>query len=306
MTTRTPRSTQPRRWTSLALTSATLGLAAASPLFGGGVTLPHLPTPQTLPLTLVQEAEGEGGEAASPASTAAEGEGGEAAAPAATEGGEGGEAGATTDLPEDVAYLTQLSLVEGHMRAAALLYAKGQADDAIGLSYHPEAEMMDEVRARLAAHGAADITPAMTAFSEAMEQGADQATVTARLADIQAAIAAGQAVEADELPTRFAALTALVKAAEHEYEESIAEGTVQDVMAWHESWAFLEVARSLATALATHPDAKAAAAAAKVLTALDGAAPAFGDLQAATPLAGDAGILSAVAGRVELAASQVR
>lgn len=292
-----PRPAQPRRWTTLALTSATLGLTAASPLFGGGITLPHPPAPQTLPLTLAQES-GEGGEAAS--ETQAEAEGGAAAV---SEGGEGGEAGATAELPADVGYLTELALVEGHLRAAALLYSKGQTDDAIGLSYHPEAEMMDAVRDHLAEHGAADITPAMVAFSEAMEQGADQATVQARLADVQAAIAAAAAVEADELPTRFAALTALTKAAAHEYSESIEGGAVSDVMAWHEAWAFLQVARDLATALTA---TSAAAPATKILAALDTAAPAFGDLAAATPLAGDPAILLGIAARVELAASQVR
>ncbi|EKE18050.1 MAG: hypothetical protein ACD_10C00149G0002 [uncultured bacterium] len=42
----------------------------------------------------------------------------------------------------------------GHLLAADALYRKGLVDDAIGLSYHPEAEMMEEVRANLAAHGA--------------------------------------------------------------------------------------------------------------------------------------------------------
>ena len=275
---RQPRPAQPRRWTSSLAVGATITLAAMPAL----AATANRPAPISLatPDTQVWLAQ--------------------------AEGGEGGEAGATADLSPDIAYLTQLALVEGHLRAAALLYEKGQPDEAIGLSYHPEAEMMDEVRANLAAHGAADITPAMTAMSQAMEAGADLATVTARLGDLHALIAAATAPEDEKVRTRFDAIVALTKAAAHEYEESLGTDAVEDVMAWHEAWAFLQIARDLATALSALPDAKAAAAGAKIVTALDAAAPAFGDLMAATPLVGDPGILLAVAGRVELAASQVR
>jgi dihydroxyacetone kinase DhaKLM complex PTS-EIIA-like component DhaM len=294
MSDRTPRPLQPRRWSSLALAGATAGLTAASPGFGQFV--PQAAQAITgAPVVLVDAQGGETGEAT------------KTAQPQATaEGGEGGEAGATVGAPPDEAYLADVAIVEGHMRAAVLLYSKGQKDDAVALSYHPEAEMMDGVRAALVAHGAADFTPQMTALSQAMEAGADQAAVQAAFADLHAAIAAAAAVEAHQTKTRCAALVLLVKAAAAEYAGAIVDGKVEDGMAFHESWAFIQIARDQAADLAGLADAKVAKAAGKVVEGLKGADAAFGDITAKDLVPQDAGILLAVAGRVELAASQVR
>ena len=125
------------------------------------------------------------------------------------EGGEGGEAGAVADATADVAYLGRLAIVEAHLQAARDLYAKGQVDDAIGLSYHPEAEMMDQVRQDLIAHHVADITPAMTAFSQTLEAGADLPQVDAALAAVSAAIRAAR--QTDNLRDQFDAVVVLLK-----------------------------------------------------------------------------------------------
>ena len=220
------------------------------------------------------------------------------------EGGEGGEAGAVAEVGADVAYLAELAIVEGHLVAAMDLYRKGMADEAADLSRHPEAEMMDEVRQRLADHGAADVTPAMAALSAAMEAKADLPTVEAALAAAQAAFAAAALPEAGDLRTRADALVAFVKAAAHEYEGSTEGGTVGDVMAYHEAHAFIEVARNLATVLAAEPAAKTQAE--KALAALAEADEAFGDMTKTELEAKDPAILLAVAAKVELVLSSVR
>lgn len=267
-----PRATHPRLWRSLALASAaaSLGLPAAAPSdaapFDGGATL-----------WLV-----------------------------AGEGGEGGEAGAVAGLPSDAAYLARLAIVEGHLLAAATLYAKGQTDEAVGLSYHPEAEMMDEVRAQIAAHGLADITPAMEAFSASLEAGAAQAEVEAALAAVSAAIAAAGAGAEGDGRTRLDAIVALLQAAAHEYAGSIEGGQVTDPLAFHEAQAFVVVARMRASGLAQAADPALATAASRALDALATADEAFGDIMAPDLVARDPAILLGVAARVELVASSVR
>lgn len=215
------------------------------------------------------------------------------------EGGEGGEAGAVADLAGEVAFLAELALVEGHLWAARDLYAKGQVDDAIGLSYHPEAEMMDQVRQDLIAHHAADITPAMTAFSQSLESGAPLADVDAALAAVSATISAARQIGTPR--EHFDAVVALLKAAAHEYAGSIQGGKVDDVLAYHESYAFTAIARARLGELAP-----SATPAAKALTTLEDAAQAYGDMATMDLVAADASILAAVAARVELLASQVR
>lgn len=270
-----PRPTNPRRWTGLAVASITL--AATSPAIAQ-IRLPDLaiytPAPDAQ-LWTVQ-----------------------------AEGGEGGEAGAVAGVAPDVAYLAQLSIVEGHLVAAANLYAKGMVDEAIGLSYHPEAEMMDAVRESLTAHGAADFTPQMTAFSAALEAGAAMTEVDAALTAFRTAVAAATATGSTEPRVRIDAMVTVLRAAASEYAGSIEAGAVSDVMAYHEAHAFVAVARDLAKTLTSDP--KTAAAAEKALTAMTAADEAFGDMALTTVEARDPAILLGVAARAELAASAVR
>lgn len=270
-----PRVTQPRRWSGLAI--ASVSLAVAGPAIAQ-VRLPDLAIytpPVEAQLWTVQ-----------------------------AEGGEGGEAGAVAGVSPDVAYLAQLSIVEGHLLAASDLYAKGMVDDAVGLSYHPEAEMMDVVRASLAAHGATDFTPQMAAFSAKLEAGAPASEVAAALADFRTAVAAAAAPEAGELRVRFDAMVTVLRAAAAEYTGSIEGGAVSDVMAYHEAHAFVAIARDLAQGLTADP--KSTPAAEKALAAMVAADEAFGDITSTTAEARDPAILLGVAARVELAASMVR
>lgn len=269
--------TTPRRWNSLVLTAATISLAGSA---AAQMKPPSLPMPHW---------------AAPPAG---------AQLWTVAEGGEGGEAGAVAEASPDLAYLGQLAIVEGHLLAARDLYAKGQTDDAIGLSYHPEAEMMDAVRESLTAHGAADITPAMQAFSAALEAGAPLDKVEAKLADVRAVIAAAEAAKATTPRLRFDAALLLLKAAAAEYTGSIEGGEVSDVMAYHEAHAFVETAGLRLAELAK--DATAKAAVEKVLAVLPSADEAFGDMSKTEVEARDPAILAALAARAELYASQVR
>jgi hypothetical protein len=270
---KSPRPTNPRRWTTLAAASVSLAVGAPG---HAEVHLPQLaiykPQQQDAQLWLAQ-----------------------------AEGGEGGESGAVADTSLPETYLAQLSIVEGHLIAAAELYRNGMKEDAIALSHHPEAEMMDAVRAALAAHGAKDITPEMQAFSAAMEADEPTEAVDAALVNVREAIAAAQASEASAVKTRFAALTLLVKAASEEYAGSLAEGKVDDLMAYNEAHAFILSARDLATGL----QAVAEKPAGRILEALKGADEAFGDLTSATPEARDPAILAAIAAKVELIGNSV-
>jgi hypothetical protein len=277
MTRPVPRPAHPRRLSATLLTGAALGLAVSTAGVAGPDQGPAL-IAKVLPerLWLAQ-----------------------------AEGGEGGEAGAVAGAAPDVAYLAQLAIVQGHLAAAAALYRKGLVDEAIGLSYHPEAEMMDEVREGLAARGMADISPSMTAFSETMERGAGPDEVDAALAAVAAAVAAAGAPVDPKLRDRFDAVVVLLRAAAAEYAESTEGGTVGDVTPYFEAYGFVSVARDMAAALAAVPDARASAAGTKALDALAGADEAFGDLATGDPVARDPAILLAVAARVELIASSV-
>ncbi|MGO4909182.1 hypothetical protein ACEN2J_12735 [Pseudorhodobacter sp. W20_MBD10_FR17] len=222
---------------------------------------------------------------------------------AQAEGGEGGEAGAVAGVDVDTAYLVRLAIVQGHLIAAEALYEKGLTDEAIGLSYHPEAEMMDDVRQSLAAHGQEDFTPAMQVFSEFMESGAPATEVHAALIAFQAAVDGVINAAVPDAKQRFAVAVAILKAAAAEYTGSIEGGAVTDILAYNEAQAFIDVAREMVGQAGG--DAKLDALVVRALAAMDPSAEAFG-MADGTFTANDPAILLGVAARVELIGSQVR
>ena len=268
MTMTTPRPVTARRWTGLLLATTALGAGVAE----ARMASPILVQDQTLWL-------------------------------AQAEGGEGGEAGAVAGVNPEAAYLVRLAIVEGHLIASAALYEMGMVDDAIGLSYHPEAEMMEEVRSSLAERGQADFTPAMQQFSATMEQGASAAETRQALIDFQKKVDA--AIEADkpDAKLRFAVAVAVLKAAAAEYSGSIEGTEVTDAMAYNEAQAFVGIARKLLEPLIA--DTPLARLATRAQAAMDQAKEAFGAANGAF-IANDPAILMSVAARVELLASQVR
>lgn len=221
---------------------------------------------------------------------------------AQAEGGEGGEAGAVAEAPADLAFLARLHIVEGHLRGAVSLYHQGLKDEAIGVAYHPEAEMMDEVRADLAARGLADFTPQLAAVGTAIEAGAAPEAVDAAMADLARAIATSAAPEAAEKRLRADALVLLMRAAASDYANALAAPGTIDLVPYAEAHGFVMTARDRAAELAGDADPAVAAAAQKMLAAITTAEPLFN----APAVAGDPALLLAAAARIELSASGVK
>ena len=271
--TKSPRATQPRVWTSLALATVTL---ASSPAVAD---LRPAPVTLAMPQARIWLAQAEGGEA--------------------------GEAGITAEAPEDAAYLAELMIVQGHMQAARDLYALGEKDKAVELSKHPEEEgTLAALQAQIAKNHAQDVSDEIANLTDTMAKGASQQDVDAAAAQVEQAFAAAASVKDTELRARFDAVVLLVKAAAGEYQASITDGKVEDLMGWHEAWSFIVIARAQLQDLSGL--ALTAKAAPKALKALEEVNAAFGDPMAATPLAGDAQIVLGVAAKLELIASAVR
>ena len=266
-----PRRVRPRTWATLSIAGAALGAA---------VTGTAAAAPPVAP------------------------QGGEQLWRVQAEGGEAGEGGMVAEAAPELAYLGRLALVEGHIRGAVLLYDAGLRDEAVGLAGHPEAEMMDEVRADLAARGKADFSATLDAVGVAMAEGADTAAVAAALDRLTVAIAA--AGEVPDITSRLRAdlIVALTRAAAQEYEGSIKDGAVDDLFAYVEAQGFIAVARDQAAMLAA--DAAAADVAARIDAALAATGSVFGGLETGRPLAGDPGVIFSAAATAELAAYRLK
>lgn len=196
-------------------------------------------------------------------------------------------------------------IIQGHMQAARDLYVMGDAAKAVELSKHPQEEgTLAELQAQIAKYTTQDVADEIGALTDAMAKGASQADVDLAASHVDQAFAAAASVKDTEVRARFDAVVLLVKAAAGEYQASITDCKVKDLMGWHEAWSFVNIARAELHDLSGLPlSAKAAPKALKALEEVDAA---FGDPMAAVPRAGDAQILLGAAAKLELIASSVR
>ena len=271
---RTPRKVEPRRWTSLTMAGAALGVALAGPAQAAGTGEFGAHGPEKLWL-----AQSEGGE-----------------------GGEGGEAGHDEDMDAAVELLTDLGLIEGHLRAGITLYQAGLADQAITHMKHPQSEIYTELEAHLDQFGAPGFADELTALATAVEGGAPigdaEAAFAAALTRIEEARSHAHAGGAGEA----ASVLGLVRVAAEEYHIGIVDGAVSNLHEYQDAWGFVQVARSVAEQMAGEDDVAERAFGEKALAALDEVAPALPGVSPEGKPLGDAGMLLAAAAKIELAA----
>jgi hypothetical protein len=246
---------------------------------------------------------GESGEAA--AESGEQGESGAAAAPAGGEAGEAGEAGALAVDDPEIAILTGLALVEGHLRSGQEASADADAEGAALHMGHPGEEIYGDLGPLLEAQGLPSLEEELEALEHAGHEGGEGGTAAydaaiARIGEIRAALAASPA-------DRFAAMTATLRVAAAEYEAGVVDGAVANAEEYQDARGFVAVVRDEATALAADPDATVAEAAQEVLAALGETDAIFpGRLPEGALPADAAQILHGAAARVELAGLRVQ
>ncbi|OYX44966.1 MAG: hypothetical protein B7Z02_02700 [Rhodobacterales bacterium 32-67-9] len=271
----TPRRVSPSAWTTLTLAGAAVGLAISGPAaaagFGNG--------PEKL--WLAQATEG-------------------------GEGGEGGEAGASAGGDEVVEFLTDLGLIEGHLRAGVALYRAGLADQAATHMKHPQDEIYDELSYHIADFGAEGFAEQLTALAGAVEAGAPVETVDAALADVLREIAEAREHANASEAAEAQAMVAILRQAADEYAEGVKDGTVTELHEYQDAWGFVEVAREQAVHMAGEDDAVEKAFGEKAVAALDEAREALPDVSPEGKTLGDASILHSAAAKIELAAYKLK
>lgn len=224
------------------------------------------------------------------------------------EGGEGGgEGGAKTQaLLDDVGFLKQLGLVDGHLTVGIALYREDAAAAAKTHMKHPGDELFATLKPALAARKAPDFSNELTALSQAVETGADPAAANAAYTAVSKKIDAARATVKASLADRLKVIVALVRTAGDEYAVAVKNGAVVEAHEYQDAWGFTAVAQRLLEGLSSADKAKMG-------TRYDSFAKEFTDLQIAWPalqppksVASDASLLYAAAARMELAALEIK
>lgn len=273
---RKPRSVTPQGWTALSLAGAAIGLAVAGPAAADA------PSQGPERLWLVQSTE-------------------------AGEGGEAGEAGAAAASGDAVVeFLTDLGLIEGHLRAGVALYRAGRTDEAATHMKHPQDEIYDALSHHLAAFGAEGFAEELTALSAAVEGGQPAGTVEAALAAVLTEIAEARAHAQASEAAEARAVVALLRTAAEEYGVGVKEGKVVELHEYQDAWGFVEVARAQAEHMAGEADEAEKAFGQATLAAIDEARMALPDVSPEGRTLGDAATLSVAAATAELAAYKLK
>ncbi len=274
----THRPVTPRMWRTLTLAGAAAALTTAAPAFAdqSGFSGPE---------ARIWLAETEGGE-----------------------GGEGGESGAVAegaeaDNPSE--FLTDLALIEGHLRVGFALYAADRADLAVTHMKHPQDEIYATLEPELAEYGASGFSEELTALATSVEGQKPLAEVEAAYLAVIAKITAARTET--EMPPRatFDAIIAATRVAAEEYAIGVVDGKIANLHEYQDAWGFIETAKAMADGLITSTDPTVSAAATEVRKALEGTAVAFDGL-VPEAIEGQATVIIAAAGASELAAFKVK
>lgn len=241
------------------------------------------------------DGEGEGANTRSaPADQSGEGEG----------EGQGSEAegeGAKSAVADKAAYLSQLMILRGHLKAGALLYAAGESGLAAAHMKHPHDELYVTLKPAMEAFGATGLDAELTGMSAAVEGGMPADAVDGAFRSVEAAARRAEAAAAPAIKDKLLASALTLRQAGVEFDEGVKDGAIVNAKEYQDAYGFIvAVVEMLGTVEGANPAEKDA-----VELARDQAALALGATPGVLPSAPLAGLSSAVysaAARIEIAA----
>jgi hypothetical protein len=228
------------------------------------------------------------------------------------EGGEGGEGARSADAGVDnVAYLTQLSLIRGHLEVGMELYRQGEHKAAEPHMKHPIEELYDPLEPAFQKRGAPEFEDKLEALAKLVTEGAPVGRVEAAYQDaldgIGAAEAAVPAATRRDLATRFKIMVNLVRTAAAEYDAAVdKKGHVVQPVEYQDALGFVRSASAMLDATPANQRARAADAIAKAKAQFEAVAGLWPNLVPPAEFKGDPSQLFGAAAYIEIAGLHVR
>lgn len=219
------------------------------------------------------------------------------------EGGEGEGASPAVDLAtDDIAYLTQLGLMNGHLRVGYELYQSGNLEPAKTHMKHPEAELYADVVPAFKARKVAGFAKELSALANAVEQDQGKEAVTKAYQDVAQAIRANAAVVSAKSRTpsqELQLVSKLLRVAGDEYAIAVVDGKMQNAHEYQDAYGFTQIGIGIVNGIDAKDDTtKNAVAQAK--SVLESLAPLWPGLIPPDTLETKASALYGAAARMEL------
>lgn len=226
----------------------------------------------------------------------------EVSAPSISSNGEGeGTSNLAIDLKtNDLAYLTQLGLIRGHLYVGHKLYMNGHIDHAKTHMKHPESELYADIIPAFAARQTSEFGQALQNLATTVndDMGFKEVDAAYQALLSQITVTESAVSPTSQSPTEKLKLAAaLLHVAGEEYAIAVVDGKMENAHEYQDALGFTTVARALVDQLDSDVDTQTRAAG-----LLDSIKPLWPSLIPPSTLKTDAGEIYGVAAKIELLA----
>ena len=218
--------------------------------------------------------------------------------------GEGeGDGVSETDLKtNDVAFLTRLGLIRGHLLVGYELYKQGQVDMAITHMKHPRDELYAGLVPSIEYRGGERFDVALSNLADTVTSQAPQKEVDEAYKQLEAGIKAAEAVVKPDLKNTLQSIKDLVRTAGEEYALGVENGKLVNLHEYQDAYGFTQIANRRLEQLPKATRNESAEAVKQVEGYLDELADLWPSIAPEGDVDGDASKLYGAAARIEIAA----
>jgi hypothetical protein len=223
---------------------------------------------------------------------------------AAAAAGEG-EGGGVTEIDlktSDVAFLSRLGLIRGHLLVGYELYRQGQVDMAITHMKHPRDELYAGLVPAIEHRGGKRFDEALSALADKVISRASQAEVDKAYQDLETGIKAAESVVSPDLKNTLHSIKELIRTAGEEYALGVENGKIVNLHEYQDAYGFTEIAKRRLHELSDKAQKQSPKTIEKVQGYLAELADLWPSVAPEGDVNGDASRLYAAAARIEIAA----
>lgn len=157
--------------------------------------------------------------------------------------GEGGGVTETDLKTNDVAFLSRLGLIRGHLLVGYQLYRKGETEMAITHMKHPRDELYAGLVPAIEHRGGKRFDEALSNLADSVINEASQKEVKAAYQALEKGIKATEAVVKADLKTSLQSIKELTRTAADEYAIGVVDGELVNVHEYQDAYGFTQIAK---------------------------------------------------------------
>ena len=191
--------------------------------------------------------------------------------------GEGGSTG-TNYSTNDVAYLSQLGLMRGHLKVGSFLYENGHPELASTHMKHPEMELYSSLVEAFRKRDCRGFAPELEALSNAVNGGDTAELVDKLYESVVDKIANCESRVTSSPRKNVAVIESLLRTAGEEYAIGVVAGRIENLHEFQDAWGFTQVAKVLSRSSLFADGDRSVAVAAQIQSIIEDLTPMWPDL----------------------------